>query len=285
VSKPDTELSKRERQKQRRGAKLAQERARLARARRNRLFAIAGVAVVALGAVGFVVNNQLSARQERAATIAAAESRLDDLGCTAIEEQADLGGGHLTDPGALAAAHPDVIYPDRPATSGSHLGSVVATGVYDKVIDERVIVHNLEHGYVTFWYDPDGDPEAIQALKGFGQEQIDGDYPKTIVAAHDALPDDASFAAVAWNFRQLCGEFDTDVATAFLAQHYNGEAAPERFLSPHLSSDSGVLDPDAQDGPLLFPPLGDDPADDLEEPEGSHESPDGEPPGESSDQG
>lgn len=265
MAKPETELTKRERQKQRREARLAQERAQLARARRNRLLAIAGVAVIALAGVGLAVANQVSQRQERQAEIASAEARLDELGCTPIEEQPNLGGAHLNDPGALAAADPDVIYPERPATSGPHLGAVAATGVYDDLVDERLVLHNLEHGYVTFWYSPDADPEMVQDLKDFGQERIDGDNPKLIVAPHDSLPEGVDFGTVAWNFRQLCSQFDTEVASAFLSQHYNGEQAPERFQPPHRAGERGVIDPAAQDGPLLFPPLGQDPAEDLEE--------------------
>lgn len=276
MSKPDTELSKRERQKQRREAKLARERARLTRARRNRLLAVAAVAVVALAGVGFVIANQISARQERQATIAAAEARQGELGCTPIQEQPDLGAGHLSDPNAMAGADPDVIYPDRPATSGPHLPSVVVSGVYDKQIDERLLVHNLEHGYVNLYYDPDADPEMIQSLKDYAQERIDGSNPKVVVAPHDALVDDAGFASVAWDFRQLCEQFDTGVATAFLEQHYNGEAAPERLLEPHVMPGGGVIDPNAQEGPVLFPPLGEQPAGEageVEQPSGSQEDP------------
>ncbi|MPZ86957.1 MAG: DUF3105 domain-containing protein [Nitriliruptorales bacterium] len=277
MSQPDTELSKRERQKQRREAKLVRERARQTRARRKRLLIVAAVAAVALAGVGVVIGNQVSARQQRQATIAAAEARLGEVGCTPIEEQPEMERGHLTEPDAMAASDPDVIYPDRPTTSGPHLAVVGLTGVYDKPIDERLLVHNMEHGYVVLYYDPAADAEMVQSLKGYAQERIDGPNPKVVVAPHDAMPDGTSFASVAWNFRQLCEQFDTEVTTAFLEQHYNGEAAPERLLEPHLTPGGGVIDPDAQEGPVLFPPLGDQAAGEDVEGEPGEEPAGGEP--------
>lgn len=270
------QVTKRERQKQRRELKIAEERRQLAKARRNRLIAVGAVAVFALAALGFVIQSRLAARQAREDNIAAAEGRLEELGCTEITEQQNLGGGHISDPGVLASSAPEVIYPDRPATSGQHIGQVALTGVYDEQIDERLLVHNLEHGYVNFYYGTDADPAQVEQLRTFAQGQIDGDRPKMIVSPYgEALPGEANFATVAWDQRQLCGQFDADVATAFLDQHYNGAAAPERFIGAHVSADAqGVLDPAAEEGPLLFPPLGEEPQVELsEQPEGSSESP------------
>ena len=270
------QVTKRERQKQRRDAKVAEERRQLAKARRNRLIAVGALAVLALAALGAVIAGRLSARQAREDNIAAAAGRLEELGCTEISEQPNLGGGHITDPSVLAASAPEVLYPDRPATSGQHVGQVALTGVYDEQIDERLLVHNLEHGYVNFFYDDDADAAQVEDLRTYAQGQIDGDRPKIVVAPYgEALPGEANFATVAWDRRQLCGQFDVDVATAFLDQHYNSASAPERFIGAHISAEAqGVLDPGADEGPLLFPPLGAEAApNSSEQPEGSSESP------------
>ncbi len=258
MASQETQPSKRERQKQRRDAKLAEQRRQLARARRNRFIVLGLVAVVALAALGVVIQSRLAQQREREANIAAANARLTELGCTEIAEQEDLGGGHLTSAEQLTSSPPEVIYPDRPASSGLHVGAVAVSGVYDKQIDERLLVHNLEHGYVNVYYDEDADPAQVDALRAFAQEQIDGDRPEMIVAPFaEPLQGDANFAFTAWNFRQLCGQFDEGVLTAFLDQHYNGEPAPERFAGPHTGSQSGEIDPNAEEGPLLFPPLAD----------------------------
>ena len=67
-----SDISKRERQKQRRDAKLEEQRRQAVRARRNRFLVLGLVAVVALAAVGVVVQRRLAERAERQAVIAEA---------------------------------------------------------------------------------------------------------------------------------------------------------------------------------------------------------------------
>jgi hypothetical protein len=252
----ETEQSKRARQKQRREEKLARERAAAAKARRNRLVAFAGAGLVVLLVAGLLIGQQVQRRNAEQANIAAAEARLDDLGCTPIEAEEQTGAGNHIPDAQLAQSPPEVLYPERPAASGTHYGSWALTGVYDEQVDERILVHNLEHGYVNFYYDDDADPAQVEQLRTFAQEQIDGRFPKIVVAPFgEALPDEANFATVAWGQRQLCQTFDTGVAASFLTQHHNGEDAPERFLPPHRNEGEG-LDPASADGPLLLPPLG-----------------------------
>ena len=68
----------------------------------------------------------------------------------------DLGGGHLDlHPEELTANPPDVLYPDRPPSSGRHFGQVVASGIYDRLHRRARPLHNLEHGYVNVLYNPE----------------------------------------------------------------------------------------------------------------------------------
>ncbi|CAN5320266.1 hypothetical protein BH20ACT9_BH20ACT9_21730 [soil metagenome] len=157
----------------------------------------------------------------------------------------------------LTANPPRRVYPRRPGSSGTHLGTLVMTGVYDKPIDERIVVHNLEHGYVVFWHDTSADSGAVGRLEDFARDRIEGDFPKVVVAGYPGeLPDGAGFATVAWGNRQLCDDFDPRTAQAFLDRLHDGLLAPEARLAPHLRARPGVIDPDTVDGPLLFPPLG-----------------------------
>jgi uncharacterized protein DUF3105 len=273
----DTRLSKRERQKQRRDAKLAEQRRLAARARRNRFIILGLVALVAVAAVGTIVQSRLAEQRARAAQAAEAEARLAELGCTPAEPQPDLGQGHLaTDPAALAVAAPETLYPDRPATSGQHYPNWVMSGVYDQPIDERILVHNLEHGYVNLYYGENADPAQVDELRSFGQSQIDGEFPKVIVAPSPApLSEGVNFSYVAWNVRQACGQFDPDVAQVFVREQMNNENAPERFLQPHLEPGRGTIDPEGE--PLLLPPLGQDTVDQPGMEEGASELPVGPP--------
>lgn len=246
--------SKRERQKQRRGAKLEQQRREEARARRNRLLVLALLALLFVGLVGAAFARQRAENQRKQEEIAEAEAKRDELGCTPIQQPEDQGEGHL-DAATLAQQPPDVLYPDRPATSGQHFGSWLKTGVYDVDLDERVLVHNLEHGYVVAYYSEDAPTEQVTALKEHAQEQIDGRYKKLIVAPWDgALPGEANFAYVAWAARQMCAEYDRQTFQVFLEDHHSGEGvAPEKGLTPHLEEGNGTIDPKGE--PYLLPPL------------------------------
>lgn len=277
----DADQTKRERQKARREAKVAQEQQQSAKSRRSRLVALAAVVLLVVGAVGFVVQQRLADRSAQQARAADAEAMAAEVGCTDVEEMPDLGGGHLAgDPASLTANDPATLYPDRPTASGQHLPSVALSGVYDEIIDERLLVHNLEHGYVNFYYSPEGPQETVDAVRGYAQDQLDSGNGKVIAVPYDEpLPGDAAFSMVAWDFRQSCETFDGTVVQAFLDEYISGEAAPERFIDAHVSAEGGVLDPNAEEGPLLFPPLseGGDGAAPDEQPSASDEDPDAEP--------
>ncbi|CAN5290007.1 hypothetical protein BH20ACT9_BH20ACT9_24330 [soil metagenome] len=249
--------SKRERHRQRRDQRREAERAAAAQARRRRLVLVAVLAGVATLLAGFAVQQSLSRAEDAEARDRQVAARLDELGCTQIEAVPDQGQGHLQTVQQLAANPPEEIYPQRPGSSGVHIGSVVMTGVYDKPIDERLVVHNLEHGYAAFWHDASADPGAVGRLEDFARDSIEGGFPKVVAAEYPGeLPDGASFATVAWGNRQLCDDFDPEVARVFLEELHDGPSVPEPGVPPHLSAGPGIIDPDTVDGPLLFPPLG-----------------------------
>lgn len=270
----DESISKRARQKQRRDVKLAEERRAAAAARRTRLIAFGVLGVVVLGAIGALVYGQVrqqALESDRREQVAA---RLEELGCTPIEEQVDNGAGHLqSDEASLVAAAPDILYPERPATSGQHHPSWVITGVYDKRIDERFMVHNLEHGYVNYYYGEAAPPDQVEQLRTWAQERIDDGQPKIVVApAPVDLGEGRNFASVAWGQRQLCEQFDTDVALVFLDEQYENPAAPERYIRAHVGPDSG-LDPNGSEGDFLLPPEGEASAGGAETMESGGEDP------------
>lgn len=62
-----------------------------------------------------------------------------------------------------------VDYQTNPPTSGSHLAEAKSWGVYDKEIDDKAGVHNLEHGGIWISYKDIGE-EDIKALKEIGKQ-------------------------------------------------------------------------------------------------------------------
>ena len=253
----EANLSKRERQKQRRADKLAREEQQAKKARTTRLAAFALVGVLVIAAVGVLIRNQVAQNAELAAQEEEVAAQLTDLGCTEDAEMPDQGAGHLGT-AQLAANDPDTLDPDRPATSGQHIPNWIISGVYDEQVDERLLVHNLEHGYVNVFYDDGADEEMVSAIDEWAQTQLDGDYQKVTVTPWEGdLPEDANVAFTAWNQRQLCEQFSTDVADVFTRAHHglSGDA-PEKNLPPHRTAPDEGIDPAAEDGPLLLPPLG-----------------------------
>lgn len=249
-------LSKRERQKQRRDQKRQHQRAEARRQRLTRLVVLGVILALVLGGTGVAVAGWLSNRAEEAQQRADALANLDALGCTEDETQPDSGAGHISE--NLAQFPPDQIYPDRPASSGLHLPRWIISGVYDKEIDERLLVHNLEHGYVNVYYSADAGEEAVAELKANAEERIDSGAPKLIVApwAGD-MPDGANFAFTAWRQRQLCERYDEGILLEFVANHHGLRGqAPEKEFPAHRGTSDGSIDPNADEGPLLFPPLG-----------------------------
>ncbi len=248
--------SKRERQKQRRDAKLQQQRAEEAKSRRNRILVFALLGVIFAGLIGAAVaQNAANRREVEQARLAAAEKR-EELGCTPDEQQEDLGQGHL-DGSTLSEQPPDALYPDRPGTSGQHIGNWLKTGVYDVQLDERLLVHNLEHGYVVAFYGEDAPDDQVAALKAKAQEHIDGKFKKIIVAPFQGeLSGGANFSYTAWTFRQSCDTYDDTTFDVFVRAHHSGAGvAPEKGITPHLEEGNGTIDPEGK--PVLLPPLSD----------------------------
>lgn len=254
MAEQQDEQSKRERQKARRQARRQQE---LARARREQatsktLRLLGLLAVLAL--IGWFVGNWIVDWRTDRQLLAQSQERAEEAGCDDGGIQPDQGAGHIED---VAAVTPKAIYPDRPASSGPHLGTVVRTGVYDELIDERLMVHNLEHGYVNVYYSEDAPAEQVEQMKDWVRQRIDSGNPKMVVAPAigEWSDPDADFAFVAWRYRQFCDAFDEAVLLAFMNQHYGLKGiAPEKGVPAHMGG-GGVLDPADAEGPLLLPPL------------------------------
>lgn len=252
----DDNLSKRERQKERRKTKVEAQQAGKRQARMRQIAVLALVAVVVLAGIGVVVASQVNDRRQAAERRDNVAGQLEELGCTEVEQEEDFGGGDHISGQALATNGPEAIYTRRPTSAGPHLGSVAPSGVFDDTIDERLVVHNLEHGYAAFWWDPDADAATIDAVKQFVNDNLD-EYPKLIAAPYNVdLPNDQAVTTVAWSWRQECTQFDPDVALTFIEDHYGlAGDAPEKSLQPHNAGGQGVVDPAESDGPVLFPPL------------------------------
>lgn len=213
----------------------------LAMSGRGRAAAVIGsVALV----VGLVAAAAIGLRQGTGAPEAATApldrqavtARADAAGCAVLVDGEPLQDRDHLDPGD--APPPDVLYRQRPAHSGQHYGTVLAlpSGVAGTPIDERAVLHNMEHGAVVVWFDPAAaDLEAItdwreaRAELGFVSRAGGAVFASPMPEIDDPPP----VALRAWGVAMDCERFDPIVADAFLVDHWGSHgAAPEAELSP-----------------------------------------------------
>jgi hypothetical protein len=164
---------------------------------------------------------------------------------------------HLDDAEA-AELTADDLYELRPPHSGRHLGRFLPlpTEAFDRPIDERALVHNLEHGAVAVLYDPsalaDADVEALEAwvrernVAGFA---ADAERTGAAIAAAPVEPGSitsgAAVALRAWGVATDCDAFDRVIADGFVASHFGTRGvAPEGSLAPYPSGALELIRPD-----------------------------------------
>ena len=145
---------------------------------------------------------------------------------------------------AASAPAADSMYSGiRPTHSGPHMlqfHPIISAGS-DSQIDERSSTHNLEHGSVIAWY----DPEQIDAASEMGgwSETLNANgfaYSNTgaaVMVAPYTDPGISSGKAVAfraWGVAMDCDEWDETVANSFVIDHYGTHGiAPERTLGTY----------------------------------------------------
>lgn len=216
----------------------------------RRLLAVAAVAALATTACSGVGEPTSNARDPLAEldVVAGAEFLAT---CTPVGGEADPNRDHEevdTSPPA------DVLYADheeRPAHSGPHFGvwelpSVVEPGALAD-LDERSLVHNMEHGSVVVAVDTaEADAPDPAEVADLAATLVDAGFDSgNAGGAVYAVPydlDGVPVALRAWGVALDCPTFDADGVAAFVQQHYGtrGEA-PEKTLAPYPGT---LLDPD-----------------------------------------
>ena len=131
--------------------------------------------------------------------------------------------GHITvdsDPGK---------YNSDPPTSGPHYPSEAQAGFYDTNIYKYpagYLVHNLEHGYIIFWYNCASlNESACAELKSQIKAVMDGvNNVKVIAYPWDAI--DVPVVMTSWGRLQKMETFDAAQARAFYKTNLNRSPEP-----------------------------------------------------------
>jgi hypothetical protein len=186
-------------------------------------------------------------------------------GCEMLAEREPLEERyHFTGDAAPPA---DSIYTDtRPTHSGPHneLVSPVSEDGFSSQIEERSSTHNLEHGSVIAWYDPEQiddasvirDWNAQLNASGFQMQQGSGAGIMSAPYEDPGIESGKAVAFRAWGTAMDCDTFDEDVANGFVAQHFGSRGiGPERFLAPYPDGVVEVTDLDLDDTTTEEAPL------------------------------
>lgn len=139
-------------------------------------------------------------------------------------------------PGASSACG-DAPYSSLPAASGPHWNGPANWGVYTTPQIETQLIHNLEHGGVVIWYDPDAlDAAQIDELSRYVTTQVSSGVSgrfKVILSpwgGEDALP--SPIVATAWRWVLQMDEVDTGMLDAFMRDRYARSPEPNGGPGP-----------------------------------------------------
>ena len=136
----------------------------------------------------------------------------DDPALIDLEMLDDEGHAHVP-PGT------QVDYGHTPPASGPHYGAWAASGVYDRAVDPRSYVHNLEHGWLVLLHRPDAARAEIDALEAFWRQPPadphcpDADAPRVLVSPAPGLR--TPVAALTWTRVLAAESLSRDALAAF----------------------------------------------------------------------
>ncbi|HEX7196242.1 MAG TPA: DUF3105 domain-containing protein [Candidatus Limnocylindria bacterium] len=177
-----------------------------------RLLAIGGVLLVGVVLIGLV--------------LVMSGGRDPSAGLT----QPDDGNAHVavgtTCRSPEAPCGPDP-YSSLPGTSGPHWdpSGIANWGVYSTPQNESQLIHNLEHGGIVIWYDPDAlDDAQVAELSSYVESQvssgISGRYKFILTPWGGSEELGAAVAVTAWRHLLKLDAFDLDAIRGFADENY-----------------------------------------------------------------
>jgi hypothetical protein len=134
----------------------------------------------------------------------------------------------------------NVLYDSNPPSSGPHYAVWANYQEYAAPVDDRYLVHSLEHGAVLLLYkcEDAGCPALVDALRAV-RDALPADplcdpslRVRVILAPRPA--NDVTVAAAAWGATYRADCFDAASLTQFITAHY--AMGPENFCDPGQTS-------------------------------------------------
>ena len=149
-------------------------------------------------------------------------------------QQANDGSEHVRDGTTI----PDSERPwsSTPGTSGVHWDSPANWGVYSTPQPEEQLIHNLEHGGIVIWYEPDAlEAAQVAELATYVDRQtssgISGRY-KFILSPWEGPDFEETIAVTAWRHVLYLDGVDLDAIDEFARAHYGRSPEPNGGPGP-----------------------------------------------------
>lgn len=248
-------LTNKERRELARAERKRKEEEARKKARRNRM--VSGlVTVLVVGVIVAIVVTAFTGggggvSEPILVDFQAAQDAQTAAGCEPQTVQPGAPRDHL-DP--ATAPPPDALYTGvRPAASGSHFTSPGPVATYRNPADERSVVHNLEHGSVVVWYDPDRvSGDEAKAIEDWAEElNASGfDFGSRVASGIITSPFDGTISSGkpiafrAWERAIDCDTFDPTFAYGMVISSFGTRGtAPEGNFAPFPDTVLGY-DPD-----------------------------------------
>jgi hypothetical protein len=238
-------LTNKERKAQARAERKRREEEAAKKAKRNQvrngLITAAIVGVVAAVLLQAFLGGADTIDEEIVVASAAVQEGRDDAGCEMLVE-----GEPLPDSSHFEANQQpplDSIYPDiRPTHSGPHtVQTFPVVDLSSSPIDEATSTHNLEHGAIIAWYDPEQvDDDVVDEMGSWAETLNESGFRNQggggiMVSPYEdpGISSGQAIALRAWGVAMDCDQWNEDVANGFVIDHYGTHGiAPERPISP-----------------------------------------------------
>jgi hypothetical protein len=261
---PNKERRARAREERRR-AEAAQAERKQSRGWRNGLATFAVVGVVAAVLFQAFAGGPETIEDAILLTSTEVESAREGAGCEVLADRAPLPDrSHFEN---SAQVDPATVYTDtRPTHSGPHTAGVhPITPAATRQIDEVSSTHNLEHGSIIVWWDPEQIDSATAGAIGTWASTLNANGFRRdasgvgIITSPFEDPGIGTGKAVAfraWGVAMDCDTWDETVAHAFALDHFGTHGiGPERQIAPFPDGvlayeDREVADTSEEDAPI-----------------------------------
>ena len=138
-------------------------------------------------------------------------------GCNDVEQFAEQSRDHID----LGAEHDP--YNSSPPTSGPHYGTPADPGFYPNPLEPEQLVHNLEHGQIVIWYDPEAPASAVDGIQALVENanqraQNSGLVEPLLAAPFEGLDSGFGYALAGWRNLQSCESYSRAAIDDFRAE-------------------------------------------------------------------